>query len=212
MTYRHPLPATRGTSAPIERLRSTLSEALLACTAVDSQGRSFACDVALRLSELDDARPRAPHWGRASLADLPALQHWPAAVANGRGRQPWVAALCGLLDELHAHLPWYRRPEPALPAFMAGHANAVLIGAGGLVESRRLLVGLSLMAPHTVYPDHHHPPAEGYVVLSDGQWRQRQGPWTTPGTGGWVYNPPDIVHAMRAGPQPLLAVWCLPLG
>jgi hypothetical protein len=24
-----------------------------------------------------------------------------------------------------------------------------------------------------------------------------------------VHNPPGIVHAMRAGRQPLLAVWCL---
>jgi len=24
-----------------------------------------------------------------------------------------------------------------------------------------------------------------------------------------LFNPPGIRHAMRAGPQPLLAVWCL---
>jgi quercetin dioxygenase-like cupin family protein len=94
---------------------------------------------------------------------------------------------------------------------MAGHANAILVGPNGLVASRHLLIGVSLMAPNTVYPDHRHPPAEGYVMLSQGWWRQEQGPWKTPGTGGWVYNPPDILHAMRSGPQPLLAVWCLPL-
>jgi hypothetical protein len=30
------------------------------------------------------------------------------------------------------------------------------------------------------------------------------------GPGGTVHNPPDIVHAMRAGPEvPLLAIWLL---
>ena len=84
---------------------------------------------------------------------------------------------------------------------------------GTMESARRSLKSSSraMMAPHTVYPDHHHPPQEGYVVLSAGQWRQAQGPWQTPGIGGWVYNPPDIVHAMRSGDQPLLAIWCLPL-
>jgi hypothetical protein len=31
--------------------------------------------------------------------------------------------------------------------------------------------------------------------------------WFEPGVGGIVYNPPDIVHAMKSGTSPLLAVW-----
>ncbi len=41
----------------------------------------------------------------------------------------------------------------------------------------------------------HHPPLQ----------------WHEPGVGGVVYNPPDIVHAMRAEAKPLFAIWCLPL-
>lgn len=203
-------PAGAGIRALLDRFRLALSEALLGCTTPASEGRDLACDVVDRLSQVDSSSPGLPRHS-AAASEFPALLHWPTAIANGLAGPPRVAPLCGALDDLQAHLPWYRRPEPGLPAFMAGHANAVLMGTNGLVETRHLWIGVSLMAPHTVYPDHHHPPAEGYVVLGEGQWRQEQGPWRTPGAGGWVYNPPDIVHAMRSGPQPLLAVWCLPL-
>ena len=53
---------------------------------------------------------------------------------------------------------------------------------------------------------------EIYLVLSAGQWFNHAAGWYTPGAGGAVHHPPAIVHAMRAGPAPLLAVWCLWLG
>jgi quercetin dioxygenase-like cupin family protein len=68
------------------------------------------------------------------------------------------------------------------------------------------------MAPGITYPDHRHPPEEVYIVLSEGDWRQESGPWHTPGIGGIVYNPHDIVHAMRSSSSsPLLGIWCLPV-
>ena len=44
--------------------------------------------------------------------------------------------------------------------FLAGHANATI--AGWRVSSIRsdVWIGVSLMAPHTQYPDHRHPPEE----------------------------------------------------
>ena len=42
-----------------------------------------------------------------------------------------------------------------------------------------------------------------------GEWRQASNPWHEPGIGNLVYNPPNIVHAMRSADQPLLAVWFL---
>ena len=74
-----------------------------------------------------------------------------------------------------------------------------------------MVVGLSLLAPGVRYPDHRHPPAELYYVLSEGEWRQEARPWHSPGIGGVVHNPPGVVHAMRSHAQPLLAVWLLRL-
>ncbi|MFK7890427.1 MAG: dimethylsulfonioproprionate lyase family protein [Granulosicoccus sp.] len=115
------------------------------------------------------------------------------------------------LAALSARLRWYRRQgadrigEP----FISGHANATVIGEGGLEEHDGIWIGVSLMAPGITYPEHRHPPEEVYVVLSPGEWQQSGGAWHKPGVGGIVYNPPDILHAMRSGSAPLLASWCL---
>ena len=92
---------------------------------------------------------------------------------------------------------------------MDGHANATIVDPEGLEIRRDAWISVSLMAPHMRYPDHRHPPEEIYVVLSDGQWRQASDPWHEPGIGGLVYNPPNVVHAMRSTERPLLALWFL---
>ena len=94
-------------------------------------------------------------------------------------------------------------------AFLKGHANATIVGADGVEVRHDVRVGVSLMAPHLQYPDHRHPPEEIYVVLSPGEWRQDANAWHEPGLGGLVYNPPNIVHAMRSLDAPLLAFWFL---
>jgi quercetin dioxygenase-like cupin family protein len=90
-----------------------------------------------------------------------------------------------------------------------GHANAVIVGPGGVERRNDVRVGVSLLAPYVRYPDHNHPPDESYLVLSDGDFRQGDGDWFEPGIGGTLYNPPNIVHAMRSGNTPLLAFWLL---
>jgi quercetin dioxygenase-like cupin family protein len=115
------------------------------------------------------------------------------------------------LVALRDHLIWYRRQEPDYPAFMQAHANAQIIGPQGLLLSDDLMVGVSLINAHTTYPDHWHPPAEIYLVLSQGLWRQNEDDWHEPGIGGYVYNMPNVVHAMQSQQTPLLAIWCLPL-
>ncbi|MEZ5730245.1 MAG: dimethylsulfonioproprionate lyase family protein [Burkholderiaceae bacterium] len=139
----------------------------------------------------------------------PVFGHLDSAVRAASTGPARVAAMAAAIGELGARLPWYRRDEPRLPEFMAGHANAWIIGPGGALVHDRVQVGVTLMAPHVTYPDHHHRPEELYVVLSDGQWRRAGQGWTTPGIGARVHHPPDVVHAMRASSEPLLALWCL---
>ncbi len=145
---------------------------------------------------------------------LPACTHLPAALAAARAGAPAVSALAAAFEALVPSLAWYRRPgaEPDGGGFFDGHANAHIAGPRGLERRSDVMVGVSLVAPGVRYPDHHHPPEEIYLVLSPGQWRQGDGPWHTPGPGGVVHNPPGVVHAMRAGAAPLLALWYLWLG
>lgn len=78
------------------------------------------------------------------------------------------------------------------------------------MESRYdVQLGFSLLAPRARYPDDRHPPEAAYVLISAGEFRQRDGDWFDPGIGGGLHNPPGSQHAMRSGTSPLIALWCL---
>lgn len=118
------------------------------------------------------------------------------------------------LSRLASQLAWFQRPgaERTGEPFASGHANATLVGKGGLEERGDVWIGVSLLAPEVKYPEHRHAPEEVYVVLSSGQWQQNSGAWHEPGAGGIVHNPPNALHCMRSGTTPLLATWCLWIG
>ena len=122
-----------------------------------------------------------------------------------------IASLAAAFSDLAPELAWRRRPgaEAHGKAFREGHANALIVGSGGLEQRSDVLVGASLVAPGVRYIDHHHPPEEIYIVMSEGEWYREGKGWYVPGAGGTVYHPPGVVHAMRAGSAPLLAVWML---
>jgi hypothetical protein len=113
---------------------------------------------------------------------------------------------------IESSLYWRRRTAndgSASANFPDGHANAMILGPGGYEERRDVWLGVSLMAPNVRYPDHDHAPEEVYLVLSEGEFRQGNGPWFSPGVGGFLYNEPGIKHAMRSLDTPLFAFWAL---
>ncbi len=126
-----------------------------------------------------------------------------------------LQALADRIHDLAPLLNWRVRSagEPTASASYAdGHANAMIVGPGGVEDRSDIWIGLSLLAPDVRYPDHRHPPEEAYLVLTDGQFKHGERDWFTPGVGGTLYNEPDIVHAMRSTEtEPLLALWCLPV-
>ena len=166
--------------------------------------QSVADTVVDRLSEQNLASLNDPV---ACPIDVPSIELQSQLQSLSKS---WKTLGQQLLD-LMPYLPLQQRHEPDHPAFMAGHANAQIIGPNGLVVSDNLLIGISLLAPHVTYPNHQHPPAEVYLVLTAGEWRQEDQPWHQPGVGGYVYNHPHVIHAMRSDDKPLLAIWCLPL-
>lgn len=142
---------------------------------------------------------------------LPVCDYLPEAFANARA----VPALTGLVDAftaLEPSLSWAKRASGGTLAsenWPEGHANATIIGPGGLEHRDDLVIGVSLLAPHVRYPDHNHGPEEVYLALSKGRFRHGQSGWFEPGIGGTFYNEPDIKHAMASDEAPLLAIWCL---
>ncbi len=156
------------------------------------------------------ARP-APRDAATKPSRLPVCAQLAAALAAARAASGTTASLADAFAAIEPSLAWRRRPgtEDAAADFRDGHANARIVGAAGLEPRDDAMVGVSLIAPAIQYPDHHHAPEEVYIALSPGEWRQGDDPWHAPGVGGLVYNPPGIVHAMRSGNAPLLAIWCL---
>lgn len=144
-------------------------------------------------------------------SQLPVCTHLGAALAVETGD----ADLDRLIDAfraIEADLEWRCRAsfdETASANFPDGHANAMILGPAGLENRTDVWLGVSLLAPSVRYPDHAHAPEETYLVLSDGEFRQGDGDWFTPGVGGSFYNPPWIKHAMRSGSAPLFAFWAL---
>jgi quercetin dioxygenase-like cupin family protein len=148
---------------------------------------------------------------RSGAARLPVCRHLGAALESLSPQAGPVRALADAFAVIEPQLSWKVRPgaEAHGEAFLRGHANTTIVGSEGLEIRGDVWIGASLLAPHTQYPNHRHPPEEIYVVMSDGQWRQANDPWHEPGSGGLVYNPPNIVHAMRSAERPLFAVWFL---
>jgi quercetin dioxygenase-like cupin family protein len=146
-----------------------------------------------------------------ATARLPVCHHLATALEQVRRQPGPVGTLADAFAVIEPQLSWKVRAgaEAQGEQFLDSHANATITGPDGIETRRDVWIGVSLMAPNTRYPDHRHPPEEIYVVLSDGQWRQASGPWHAPGIGGLVYNPPNIVHAMRSTERPLLALWFL---
>ena len=114
----------------------------------------------------------------------PACRHLDAALERARGKAS-IASLAEALSDLVPELAWRRRPgvEAHGEVFREGHANALIVGPGGLEQRNDVLVGASLVAPGVRYIDHHHPPEEIYIVMSEGEWYREGKGWYVPGAG-----------------------------
>jgi hypothetical protein len=134
----------------------------------------------------------------------------PALKLAADGPRSGLAATFGRIER---HLRWTRRGSADIneQTFWNGHANAVILGPGGLETRDDLWIGVTVMAPDVYYVDHHHAPEEVYLSLTLGEWWNAEMDWTDPGPTGAIYNPPGIAHAMRSGMGPFLALWYLPL-
>jgi hypothetical protein len=189
----------------VQRFLEVAEASLLASVGV----RSAAAEAGARV--FGRCRNRVGGAGAADPAALPVCGWLDAALdaAAGSPREVLSDALGALVDRLE----WKRRlsADPEDRAFWDGHANAMILGPGGLEARDDLWIGATVMAPGVTYVDHDHPPEEVYLSLAPGEWWNSEMDWTDPGMTGVVYNPPGIRHAMRSGAGPFLALWFLPV-
>ena len=159
--------------------------------------------VRARLQRL--AAPAAAGLAAGEAAPAPP-RHLTAALDGWRdGGEEVRAALSALADRL----PWRfsYAPRADAPDLAERVAWAELVGPSAPIRSDRLCVGVTLIAPHTLYPDHRHPAIELYRVLSGTATWSAAGVARPVPPGEWVLHPSGVVHAMRTGAEPLLALY-----
>ncbi|MCW6512674.1 dimethylsulfonioproprionate lyase family protein [Lichenifustis flavocetrariae] len=136
----------------------------------------------------------------------------PDALAAARRHSTAMAGIAYAFQALEPSLYWAPRSASGPHAsanWLEGHANAMIVGPGGVESRNDMQIGVSLMAPHVRYPDHTHAPEEVYLVLSPGRFQHGESGWFEPGIGGTLYNEPSIRHAMASDASPLFAIWLL---
>lgn len=184
-----------------------LEAAVTAYAADGSEERRAAVRVFDRCRRLTGAA------STATALPQPVCAILPDALAVARdGRRPALRrGVAAAFAALVPRLQWRPRASATDPAFRDAHANAMLLGPGGIEAREDVQIGATLMAPNTLYPNHSHPPEEVYLALTPGEWWNARMDWTDPGPDGLIYNPPGIIHAMRSGRSAFLAIWLLPV-
>lgn len=194
------------TEAAVEALPRLLT-ALDALYAGAGSGRP---ELAGLLAALRPAlRPR-PAEQRPARREKPACSLLPQVLAAGR--EGPLAAVVEAFAAVEPALAWTQNPnysDARLGAgYMAGYAYAEVVGAGGLAAAEGVAIGVLLLGPGRLYPDHNHPAAELYHVLSGtAAWRAGEGPYLPRSPGSAIYHPPYVSHAMRVGDEPLFALY-----
>ncbi|WP_024302078.1 dimethylsulfoniopropionate lyase [Pseudogulbenkiania sp. MAI-1] len=181
-----------------------IAEALFQSQKLPEAGRAVAAQVFARLQTPSDDGVR--HSTR-----YPACEWLDAALASIAEDDTPYGAAARAIKLLEPALGWSRRTSGANGSenYIDGHVHGMICGPGGAESRYDVQLGFSIMSPHVRYPDHSHPPEEAYVLLTDGEFRQKDGEWFNPGIGGGIHNAPSSLHAMRSGSAPFLAIWCL---
>lgn len=181
-----------------------IAERLFESPLLPPPGRVVAAKVFQRLQLPSDDGVR--HRKR-----FPACAWLDAALEPVINEDSDLGAAARVIMDLVPEVGWSRRTSGShgSDGYVENHVHGMICGPGGAESRYDVLLGFSLIAPETRYPDHRHPPEEAYVLFTRGEFRQNDGPWFDPGVGGGIHNAPNSVHAMRSGDVPFLAIWSL---
>jgi len=180
-----------------------LLAALEAALDVAAPEGTTACPAIATVLGRCRARVGKPATGPGRAAPATAFLAGALALPRVQSRRPVAEAFAALAPRLRWK-PKGRAEDDQAPA------NTMLLGPDGVEERDDVWIGATVMAPGVAYPVHRHPPEEVYLPLTPGEWWNTDMDWRDPGEGV-IHNPPGIHHAMRAGANPLLAIWLLPL-
>jgi hypothetical protein len=136
----------------------------------------------------------------------PLVRYLPAALALTRTHAPEVASV---LEPIAERLPWRYgyQPRTDAPGLESSIGWAELVGPEAPFRSGEACFGLTLIGPGSYYLPHHHPAIELYYVLAGhADWTAGERTATQP-PRAHILHAANIIHAMRTGEEPLLAIY-----
>jgi len=158
------------------------------------------------LTRLAATKPRSGKGARLAVA-----RFMPAAVAAAR--QGPFGAIAEAFAAVEPSSDWVQNPnyggDAVGAAFLDNYGYVEFVGPGRAYESPTLLTGFLMLGPGTHYPDHGHAAEEIYhVVAGRARWWREDLGWRDEPAGAAIHHVPHQRHAMRAGNDPLLALYC----
>ena len=136
----------------------------------------------------------------------PITRHLSAALAPAQGR---IEGILTPFRQLAPALPWRYSYAPRADAPRLEHnvAWSEFVGPVAPIQSDRVCLGVTLIAPHTLYPLHRHNAVETYFVLSGTATWTAAGRSQTQPPGSFILHPSNVHHAMQTWDEALLAVY-----
>jgi hypothetical protein len=155
-------------------------------------------------------RGRAMEERTLTANPLPCLRHLDriASMPAGQGSKI-IRLLADNRDRFHWGQTYTK--EDFGREFIENYGWMELVGTRGHFVSEEIAAGFLVLGPHLHYPDHHHAAEEIYIPLTgDTAWRKGDGPYAEHAAGSVIHHPSNVNHAMKTGPEPLLAfyLWC----
>ncbi|WP_268993536.1 dimethylsulfonioproprionate lyase family protein [Gibbsiella quercinecans] len=118
--------------------------------------------------------------------------------------------MCSMLRSLLPSLSWFfgHRRHPDFPHLEDNVAFAQFVGPEDLWRSARLAIGLTLIAPETLYPAHSHPATEIYLPLAGtGLWSMGNSDYHPRKPGELIFHRSHVPHTTLAQKDPILALY-----
>jgi len=152
---------------------------------------------------LDRVRTSALAW---TATHHPLIRSLPAALDL---LAPLAPEIAGVLGRIGPDLPWRYgyAARPDQPGLEAAMGWAEIVGPAAPFRSDDVCFGLTLIGPDTHYLPHRHPAVELYHVLAGTAAWSAAGVTSLRPPGSLILHPANLVHAMRTGPEPLLALY-----
>lgn len=146
----------------------------------------------------------------SSHAEFPLRGDFVTALGTLVNEGPNSRILAAALAELEDGLAWYSAKGGPFASvnFERNHAHAVLGKPHKKNEGDQVLLGITIMAPYTRFPNYVQRFPRVMFPLSPGEYRSISGEWKRSQIGSPIICAAGREFAMRCAAQPLLSLWC----